>query len=224
MVRLTIIAIIGAIVGAIFGAGVTYFLPSKNIIFIETPQGEKYQEEVTVKRDKPIHLRISEMTAKEGERRELIIYSDALGTGWENWSWDSDTNLNHTNYIHTGRYAMSVGLRKFGGLALAYRDGVSTRGYNRLKFFINGGENGGQRLKVFVNDRIGDGIRNPVRLGAPYIEDGVINPQEWKLVSIPLQDLDAVDITIFKINISDISGSNQPAFYVDDVKLVLESN
>lgn len=157
----------------------------------------------------------STIPATPKKRKEYVIYSDALKIGWENWSWDSHYNLKVTNYVRSGEYAIGVELQRFGGLALANRAGVSTRGYDRLEFYINGGNIGGQRLKVFVNDRIGNGVRNPVNLET-------VIPGEWRLISIPLKELDAVNITIFKINISDISGKSQSAFYVDNVMLVSE--
>lgn len=151
----------------------------------------------------------------------LVIYADAPQPGWENWSWDCRCNLRSTDHARNGKQSIRAELlRRFGGLKLANRDGVHTKGYNRLEFFIHGGDVGGQRLKVYVHDSIDNGIKNPVTIGSPYIDNGSISPNEWKLVSIPLEDLDALNTTIFGISISDISGMNLKTFYIDDIMLV----
>ncbi len=148
------------------------------------------------------------------ERQEqLIIFSDARKLGWENWSWDCDCDEKSTRYVRGGQYSMSVTLRGFGGLAFAFRSGIETEGYRKLEFYINGGDVGGQQLKVYVNDKLGNGIRKPVALEK-------LSPQEWKLISIPLPDLDAENIIICKINISDTPGQSTPTFFLDDLSLV----
>jgi len=144
---------------------------------------------------------------------KLIIYSNLRKIGWENWSWNCDCNEKSTKFIHSGQYSISAKLGKFGGLAFAFRSGINTKGYNKLEFYINGGDTGEQRLKVFMNVKLGNGIKNNVTLD-PLIA------KEWKLISIPLKDLDAQDTIIVKINFSDISGKNTAAFYLDDLSLV----
>ena len=38
----------------------------------------------------------------------LIIYDDALASGWANWSWDATVNLNNTTPVHGGTHAIAV--------------------------------------------------------------------------------------------------------------------
>lgn len=147
-----------------------------------------------------------------------IVYADDLGVGWDNWSWDCACKFKSSSQVHSGNYAIAVTLQPWGGLAFAYRQGFKTAGYGALEFYINGDEIGEQRLRVFVNDRIGDGIRNVVSLNNPqYIPEGIISANTWKKVSIPLADLDAENITILKVNIVDNTGTPLPTFYIDDV-------
>lgn len=155
--------------------------------------------------------------------KALVIYDDSLASGWssQGYSWDYASLVYDSNdYVHTENSAIAATLRPWGGLAFAYQSGISTEDYDRLEFYIHGGQRGGQRLRVFVNDRMGNGIRKQVSLNnSQYIKDGTVGANVWKKVSIPLADLDAVDITIVKINIVDNSGSSQPTFYIDDIAL-----
>lgn len=152
-----------------------------------------------------------------------IFYTDTLGTGWEDWSWDCLPNFGSTASVHEGEHAIAVDLKGWGGLAFGRHGPISTREYDRLEFWIHGGANGGQLLRVSFNTCPNDcelppggmSINNP-----KYIEDGVVSPNTWKLVSIPLADLGAVDVSIVKLNIMDNSGGAQPTFYIDDVVLV----
>lgn len=158
----------------------------------------------------------------EQAEHEYIIYSDTLRNGWENWSWDCRSNLKSTEYVHNGKYSISAELNRHGGLALACKKGISTKGYNTLGFFINGGEKGKQKLKVYFHDSTENGIRTPISLDKKNIAGGTVSPKKWKLVTIPLEELGAVNTTIFKISISDISGVDSPAFYVDEIKLIAD--
>lgn len=74
----------------------------------------------------------------------FVIYSDELQVGWENWSWDCLYNMRSTRYVYSGKYAISVRLEGYGGLAFAFQSGLKTRAYSKLDFFIHGGPSGGQ--------------------------------------------------------------------------------
>ncbi len=153
----------------------------------------------------------------------LILYEDGLGRGWENWSWDCSC-FESTDYVHTGRYAFAVSLKPYGGLGIGRHGPIRTKHHSNLEFYINGGKGGGQQLRVSINDRVGDGERPPtgISINNPrYIENGTIEANKWKLVSIPLADLDAKDTTLVKVNVmDDKSGKTQPTFYVDNMRLI----
>ncbi|MCK4735752.1 MAG: PKD domain-containing protein, partial [Methanophagales archaeon] len=151
-----------------------------------------------------------------------IAYSDALGLGWQDWSWDCNRNFESTTSVHRGKYAINVSFEPWGGLSFANPEGVNTDRYDILEFYINGGERGGQQLRLSVTDDKGNelpssggkSINNP-----KYVHDGIISAKTWKLVSVPLEDLNATNTKIIKINIMDNTGHAQPALYIDDVML-----
>jgi PKD repeat protein len=151
-----------------------------------------------------------------------IAYSDALGLGWQDWSWDCNRNFESTTSVYRGKYAINVSFEPWGGLSFANPEGVNTDRYDSLEFYINGGERGGQQLRLSVTDDKGNELPSSggVSINNPkYVHDGIISAKIWKLVSVPLEDLNATNTKIIKINIMDNTGHAQPALYIDDVML-----
>lgn len=144
---------------------------------------------------------------------KLCIFDDTWGFGWENWSWDCDFDDQATKYVYSGEYSIRAKLRGFGGLAFAFRSGIDTKGFHNLEFYIHGGDVGGQRLKVYINDRIGNGVKKPVVLRN-------LTQGKWDHTLIPLGELEAKDTIIAKLNISDVSGEDSPEFYLDNISLL----
>jgi len=148
-----------------------------------------------------------------------IAYSDTPGPGWEDWSWSCNRSFESTTYVYRGRYAINVSLEPWGGLSFANPEGVGIEHCDRLEFYINGGAIGGQQLRLFLDDDEGNelpaggiSINNPM-----YVRDGVISAETWKLVSVPLKDLNATGTNITRINIVNNRSYTQPALYIDDV-------
>lgn len=143
------------------------------------------------------------VSAQEKIRPAFTIYNDNLVGGCEDWSWDCERHFDRTDCVCRGRYAIAVTYTKgWGTLAFATRDGISTRGYKYLQFDINGGEKGQQMLRVAVHNRLDNGLIKQININNPrYIAGGEITKNEWKYVKIPLGDLNAENIKIYKINI-----------------------
>lgn len=77
-----------------------------------------------------------------------VIYTDALATGWDNYSWAA-VNLQATAPVHTGSKSIAVTYSGWDGLYL-HHPGISTAGFSALSFFIHGGSAGSQKLNVFA--------------------------------------------------------------------------
>jgi hypothetical protein len=104
-------------------------------------------------------------------------------------------------------------LSPFGGIAFVFRSGVDTSPFSRLKFALHGGVLGGQKLKVFFNDRIGNGILNQYALEP-------LPPGTWLKVSVPLEDLGADHTIIFKVNWSHAHDDLSGPVHLADVRMV----
>jgi hypothetical protein len=143
---------------------------------------------------------------------ELAIYSSGLSPGWLNSSWDATSVERYT--LGDGDYVtcFRAELFRFGGIAFVFRSGIDTAPFSYLCFSLHGGQRAGQKMKVFVNDQIGNGIRNQVRLQA-------LPPNSWRSYSVSLKYLDAERSIIFKVNWSHATGALSGPICLADVRL-----
>lgn len=137
------------------------------------------------------------------------IYDDALINGWQNWSWAS-VNPASTASVHTGSTSIAVTAGPFAALYLQH-NAFPSQPYASLRFWINGGPQGGQTLNVIA-------LLNDV--AQPAVSLGPLAPNSWQEVTIPLADLGVANAAALTgIWLQESAGVNQPTFYVDDVGL-----
>jgi len=129
----------------------------------------------------------------------LHVYTDGLAPGWLNSSWDARCIERYTIGDGPVPVCFRASLYPFGGIAFVFRSGINTAPFSRFRFSLHGGGIGGQAMKVFLNDRIGDGMRNQMPL-AP------LPANQWESFDISLAELDAVNTIIFKVNWSHATG------------------
>jgi len=72
------------------------------------------------------------------ERAEapLVVYGDALGDGWQDWSWATH-DLQASAPTHSGKASVTMAPRDNQGLYF-HHDGFSTLGYGALEFYVHG--------------------------------------------------------------------------------------
>ncbi len=134
------------------------------------------------------------------------IYADALASGWQDWSWDSSRNLSNSSPVQSGSRSMSVQITAAWGALYLHHNGVSTGGYTDLEFYVNGGANGGQQLKLIAN-------RNSSQT---YTFTAQANT--WSRVSIPLSSIGSPG-SLADLFFQDAAGRSQPVFYIDSLAL-----
>jgi len=144
---------------------------------------------------------------------EAPIYTDELAPSWHNWSWAS-VNLVAAAPVHSGQRSIRVEYGPWEGLYLHHPQ-FSTRGYTHLRFFIHGGEAGGQLISLYATLLSGDQVVDGPRVPLPQPQAGA-----WNEVRIPLEDLGAADGAITGLIWQDASGSSQPALYLDEIALI----
>ncbi len=66
----------------------------------------------------------------------LVIYTDALGNGWQDWSWGT-RSLQATSTVHTGKFSLTLSPGGNRGVYL-HHDPCSTAGYGTLSAFVSG--------------------------------------------------------------------------------------
>ncbi len=137
---------------------------------------------------------------------DLVIYADALASGWDNWSWGGNYNFSNASPVHAGNSSVAVTYNiAWAGLYLHTDPPVSTSGYSAVSFWVHGGS-GGQSAAVSVNFS-----------GITY-EIGPL-PSNWSQVTIPLADLGS-PTEISALVWQDTSGGAQTIFYLDEILLV----
>jgi hypothetical protein len=143
------------------------------------------------------------------------VYTDALASGWQNWSYGSTINMSATQYVQSGTRSTSITYtRGYGGLYWAH-DGFNTTGYDRLVFYVNGGANSGQSVNINLVDINGNYLTElPLN---SYIQGGSIAANTWRQVVVPLSDLQGSNTTITGVVLAEALGVVQPAYYVDQM-------
>ncbi len=140
----------------------------------------------------------------------LPIYTDALASGWENWSWDTTINFNNTSPVQAGARSISAQFSAaWAGLYFHPSAEINLADYDRLRFWIHGGSAGGQRMIVAANQSA-SGANITAQAG------------QWKEVVIPLSDLGS-PATLTDLWWHDTTGGAQPVFYIDQIELLARS-
>jgi len=144
---------------------------------------------------------------------DLIVYNDALNSGWANWSWGAAANFAAASPVHSGKYSIAVTITSaWGGLYLAASPAISSSPYDTLQFWVNGGVAGGRKVQVMLADGsynllTNNAVKVPITAGA------------WTQVKVKLSDLGGPG-QIGGIVWQDTSGGAQPTFYLDDISFI----
>jgi hypothetical protein len=136
------------------------------------------------------------------------IYTDALQNSWEDWSWATVT-LAATSPVHTGAKSASVTAGAWAAIYL-HHAAFDSSGFTNVTFWIHGGPTAGQKIQL--QGLLSGTAQTPVAL---HPTNG------WQQVTVSLAALGVAnkpDVDGFWIQ--DSSGTAQPTFYIDDMKLV----
>ena len=146
---------------------------------------------------------------------DVVVYGDALGGGWSDWSWDTAVALDVPSPARSGAASMAVTFTAaWGGLYLHVAPSLVGTSFHSLRFAIHGGSAGGQKARVMLADGGGE-------LG-PAVAVGAL-AGEWTEVEVPLGDLGG-PAEISGLVLQDTSGGAQPVLYLDEVVLVAGSS
>jgi hypothetical protein len=139
----------------------------------------------------------------------MPVYADSLTNGWADWSWASTSNT--TRFVHQGAWALAVTADAWEA-AYFQHSAIDTTYFTNLVFWIHGGTNGGQRLRVA-------GLLNGAEQASTNLPPLATNT--WQQFVIPLAALQVDGAAEFDgFWIADRSGTTQPTFYLDDITLI----
>ncbi len=125
------------------------------------------------------------LAALPAERADgpLVVYTDTLGNGWQDWSWGTK-NFATISPVHSGKYAISLAPSGNRGLYL-HHDATNTGGYGALSAFVYGD----MTASVCLVDSGGNwGTKVPLSW---YVRPDPAHLPGWHLLRVPLTDLGA---------------------------------
>jgi|GEM_PF-252982 len=141
---------------------------------------------------------------------QLTVYDDALSQAFVNYGW-AQADLAESGTVRSG--SRSILLDPDDGKALYfYKDRVMNAGeYDTLRFWVNGGEAGGQRFKLVLSLG-GQGIAELE--SAALIDGGTAATGEWKLAEVKLAE---AGVTGLLDGIWIWGYGSQAPIYIDDM-------
>ncbi len=143
---------------------------------------------------------------------DVVVYDDALGTGWSNWSWNTNANFGNTSPVRSGTNSIAVDYTQgWAGLSLHTATPLQTSLYPTLTFWVHGGSGSAKQLRVFVQETDGGSA------SATY--DITATVGAWTPITITMAQLGSPG-QIARINLMDRTGGDQAVFYVDDIRLL----
>jgi hypothetical protein len=158
-----------------------------------------------------VRLALLLMLCAAPARADVVVYTDAIGSGWQDWSWGGVTrDFARSTPVHGG--SASIGVTYTGGWSgaqLGRNDAVSISGLDTLRCWIHGGSTGGQAVQIIVGNHL---------TGVEVQKNVVPVANAWTQVDVPLTDLGTTQIT--KIAWFNNSAGAQATFSVDDVRVV----
>ena len=71
---------------------------------------------------------------------DVMVYAEALASGWADWSWDTNVNLASATTVHSGGVSVAATYTaQDGGLRLHTDTALAGADYSAVRFWIHGG-------------------------------------------------------------------------------------
>lgn len=142
---------------------------------------------------------------------DLLVYGDALVSGWQNWSWGSTVNLASGSPVQTGSKSVAVTYNAgWAALSLHAADAPKTAAYAGISFWVYGAPGNGQ-VKFSVQAAEGAEPGQAVAF-TPAAGQWTEVRATWAQLGNPAQ--------VVRLNWQDATGSAKPAYYIDNVRLI----
>lgn len=147
----------------------------------------------------------------------LSVYKDNLESGFANWSWNSQIDLQNKSQVKDGSTSISFTPNSYGGLYLHTDTDIDLNKYDKLHFYLY--PTGQLKLNVIIY-----GQNNEEKTNFPlsnYLPNPSVN--SWNEVSIPASDLQKSASIIKGFSLMDATGSTQPVIYIDNIEFTPQS-
>ncbi|GMT97417.1 hypothetical protein KH5H1_15360 [Corallococcus caeni] len=142
------------------------------------------------------------------------MFDDALGSGWQDWSWATHS-LGATSPVYAGTRSVSATFGPWKGLYF-HHAGVPTTGYGFVELQVNAGATSNPAIALYAS--VGGVAKPPVALN-PTCAGGTLKANAWTLCRMPLSTLGAANGTLDGLVVMENAGRTLPVMYFDNVRL-----
>ena len=146
------------------------------------------------------------------------VYLDALGSSWENWSWNGTYYFTNASPVYAGTNSVKVTQQAWGGLSM-HHPSIASNAYKYVEFYIHGGTTGGQQLQVRLEDDNTSTSSTSLNLENFLVGGGSVAASAWKLVSVPFSAFALATANFTRLDVTDRTGTTQPTYYIDSITL-----
>lgn len=145
------------------------------------------------------------------------VYTDGLGQGWSNCSWDATVNFASTAVVATGSRAIAMTTTaQGGGLCLRATQPLDTASYASLRFSARAAA-AGEQYQVYLYD---GAMRPSYYLGLASV-GGNPSTGSWQTYTIPLAAFGLAGRQVGGIGLQQIGGGIPQVLAVDDISFAV---
>jgi hypothetical protein len=149
----------------------------------------------------------------------VMVFADALSTGWFDWSWASHS-LANTSPVSGGTHSILVNYSAWSGLSFETPSPLAGLAY--LEFDANGGATSNPVLHAQVQQTTTGGWGPQVTVGQ-YCAGGAIPSNAFTHCKIPLSAMGAT-ASVQRFAIEEGAGKALPSMYLDQVVLTPDAS
>jgi hypothetical protein len=157
-------------------------------------------------------------SAAVGRAQDLWVYDNALGAGFEDWSWAAH-NLAATGDVHSAPTAISWEPDAWQGIYFHSGGGFACSDYLSLRFWVKGVGGGGQLVTVAI--QLDGSAVATVDLNS-YLPVGGISSGEWREAVLPFAALGLDSCSFNELVLQAGTGANQSPLRVDDIRFLFD--
>lgn len=148
---------------------------------------------------------------------QLVVYDDALGPGFEDWSYGGGSDFANTTPVHAGTHSIALSGNAYNAVSFHHAPAALSAGtWPTLKLWVHGGSVGGQPLQLLLQH---EGVVVAQAPLSAYLVGGP-SAATWREATVmlaqpPLAWSGAFD----RIDIQSDAAATQPTVYLDDITL-----
>ena len=146
---------------------------------------------------------------------QLVVYDDAAGAGFEDWSYGGGSDFGNTSPVHGGTFSIALSGNAYNAVSFHHASGaLAAANWPVLKLWVHGGNSGAQQLQLILQHEGSVVAQAPMAAfigGGPTA--GIWREAVITLALPPLAWTGAFD----RLDIQSDAAGTQPTVYFDDI-------